>query len=248
MKIGLIGCGAIGRFLVWNMKKDIDWIVDSDPLAAKRLAAIGVKAAVQKTVPKGCGGADLVVEAASQQAVPLVEGCLEHCDVMVMSVGALVDDALMSRLVSAAEKHKRKIYLPAGAIGGLDAVAAVAGNASEVTLETVKPPASLGRSDSRRTVVYEGSAREAVKLFPKNVNISATLALAGIGFDQTVVRIISDPATDKNTHKVLVVSDAGRMTYEFENVPFEENPKTSKLAAMAALERIRRIGRTLQVG
>jgi aspartate dehydrogenase len=167
---------------------------------------------------------------------------------MIMSVGALADEKLLLQLKDAATKHGRKIYLPSGAIGGLDALSAVAATAKEVVLETTKSPAALGRDDAVRTVVYEGNAEEACGLYPKNVNISATLALAGIGFEKTWVRIISDPSALFNSHRIFVKSDAGRMTFEFENLPSKENPKTSALAAMAALARIRKIKETLQIG
>ncbi|MEM2137748.1 MAG: aspartate dehydrogenase [Candidatus Anstonellaceae archaeon] len=248
MRIGLIGFGSIGKYLAANLGSELVWIVDSDASAKERMAATGVKCNFYTEVPKGCGGADLVVEAASQQALPLVLPCLEHCDVMIMSVGALADGRVLLQLKAAAEKHGRKIYLPSGAIGGLDAISAVAGSAKEVVLETTKSPASLGRNDTARTVIYEGNAAEACRLYPKNVNISATLALAGIGFEKTWVRIISDPSALYNSHRIFVKSDAGRMTFEFENLPSKENPKTSALAAMAALARIRKIKETLQIG
>jgi predicted dinucleotide-utilizing enzyme len=115
-------------------------------------------------------------------------------------------------------------------------------------LETAKPPSSLGRNDDKRVVVFEGSARDACRLYPKNINVSATLALAGVGLDRTRVRIISDPAAKANTHTVFVESKAGSMRLEFENVPSPENPKTSALAALAALSRIRKIDESLQIG
>jgi len=247
MKIGIIGFGAIGRFLAQNLGDEVLWVVDCDPAARKRLLKLKLECGFFPSLPEKCGGAELVVEAASQQAVPILEKCLSHSDVMILSVGALSDDALLGRLIFAAEKNNRKIYVPSGAIGGLDAIGAAARVMNGMLLETVKPPSSLGRDDAARTIVFEGSARQAVKLFPKNVNVSATLALAGIGFDRTKVRVVSDPAVKKNMHRVTVDSGAGKMIFEFENVPFEENPKTSKLAAMAALERIRKIGRALQV-
>ncbi len=248
MKIGLIGFGSIGSFLAKNLGKEIVWVADSDPSAAGRMKAAGLKCKYCASIPKKCGGANLVVEAASQQAVPLLLECLRHCDVMVMSVGAFADDRLLGRVRRAAEKYGRKIYLPSGAIGGTDAISAVGKGATSVLLETIKPPASLGRRDKERAVIFEGSAREACRLYPKNVNVSATLSLAGIGFDKTRVRIVSDPAVAKNTHRITVESNAGRMVLEFENVPSAENPKTSALAALSALRRIRKIKGALQIG
>ena len=246
MKIGIIGFGSIGSYLAANLKDEVAWVVDSEEAARKRAENIGF--AAHAAIPAKCGGAGLVVEAASQKAVPLLAECLPFCDVMAMSVGAFADKALLERMTGAAKKSGRKIYLPSGAIGGTDAIAAVGGQAREVLLETTKPPSSLGRSDKARTVIFEGNAAEACRLYPKNVNVSATLSLAGIGFEKTRVRIVSDPAVSKNTHKIIVESPAGRMSLEFENLPSKENPKTSALAAMAALCRIRKIKETLQIG
>lgn len=248
MKIGLIGFGSIGRHLAAGLGKEIEWVVDADPAAKELVDKMGIGCGFYPEVPKGCGGAELVVEAASQQAVPLLLPCLENCDVMVMSVGALADGKLLSQLVWAAEKNRRTIYLPSGAIGGFDAISAVAGAAKEVVLETTKPPSAFERDDKVRTVIFEGNASEACRLYPKNVNVSATLALAGIGFEKTWVRIVSDPEALYNAHRIFVKSEAGRMVLEFENLPSKENPKTSALAALSALRRIRKINETLQIG
>ena len=248
MKIGLIGFGSIGYFIAKNLGKEIIWVLDADPEAAERMATVELKCPFYSALPANCGGADLVLEAASQKAVPLLLKCLPCCDVMVMSVGAFADEKLLSEMKDAAKKYGRKIYIPSGAVGGMDAISAVSGQITALTLETTKPPASLGRNDSAKTVVFEGSAREACKLFPKNVNVSATLSLAGIGFERTKVRIISDPAATANTHRIFVESPAGGMKFEFENVPSRDNPKTSALAALSALRRISKTGETLQIG
>jgi aspartate dehydrogenase len=246
MKIGIIGFGSIGGYLAANLKGEVAWVVDSEEAARKRAEKMGF--AAHAALPAKCSGAELVVEAASQKAVPMLEECLPFCDVMVMSVGAFEDKALFERMTNAAKKFRRKIYIPSGAVGGTDAVAAVGKQAEDVLLETTKPPSSLGRSDSVRTVIFEGNAAEACRRYPQNVNVSATLSLAGIGFEKTKVRIVSDPAVSKNTHRITVDSPAGRMSLEFENLPSSENPKTSALAAMAALNRIRKIEETLQIG
>jgi aspartate dehydrogenase len=145
-------------------------------------------------------------------------------------------------------EHGRKIYIPSGAIGGLDAIAAAAQGSSSVLLETTKPPHALGRKDTGRVVIFEGNAADACEKYPKNVNVSATLALAGVGFEKTLVRIVSDPRAMHNTHKITVGSQSGKMAFKFENLPSEENPKTSALAALSAIRRIRKINEPLQIG
>jgi len=248
MKIGLIGFGAIGSHIARQMKNDIAWVVDADTAAEKKMAATKVRCPFFSAVPKRCGGADLVVEAASQGAVPLLLGCLPYCDVMIMSVGALRDGKLLHKMALLARKHGKKVYLPSGAIGGLDAIASADGKIKSVLLETTKSPSSLGRADKRRTVVFEGSASDACRLYPKNVNVAATLSLSGIGFEKTTVRIISDPTVKRNIHCITVKSESGSMLFRFENEPFAENPKTSALAALSAISRIRKIKEPMQIG
>ncbi|MCX8197726.1 MAG: aspartate dehydrogenase [Candidatus Micrarchaeota archaeon] len=248
MRIGLIGLGNIGSFLAMRLKKQLVWVLDSDPKAKKRMERLGLRCPFYSKMPERCGGAELVVEAASQQAVPMLFGCLEHCDVMVMSVGALADQKLLELLKRKARKHRRKIYIPSGAIGGLDAISAARKAGLRVVLETSKPPAAFGRMDARRVVLFEGSAQEACRLYPKNVNVSAAISIAGAGFRKTKVRIISDPCAKRNTHKIIASSSAGAMEMAFENVPFRQNPKTSMLAALSALNRIKKIEEEIQIG
>lgn len=248
MKIGLIGFGSIGYFIGKNMGSEIVWVMDADEKAADRMAIVGLKCPFYSALPDNCGGADLVLEAASQKAVPLLLECLPCCDVMIMSVGAFADEKLLAEMKAVAKKYGRKIYIPSGAVGGMDAISAVSSQITSLVLETVKPPASLGRDDKARTVIFEGSAREACRQYPKNVNVSATLSLAGVGFDRTVVRIVSDPGVAANTHRITVESSAGGMKFEFQNVPSQDNPKTSALAALSALRRLSKTGETLQIG
>jgi aspartate dehydrogenase len=226
----------------------VAWVVDADKTAGARMKLAGLKCEFSTAIPAKCGGVDLVVEAASQGAVPMLLKCLPFCDVMIMSVGALADKKLLARLSAVAKEYGRKIYLPSGAIGGLDAIASADGKIRSVLLETVKDQKSLGRTDKKRTVVFEGSAREACRLYPKNVNVAATLSLAGIGFEKTRVRIISDPGAKRNMHTITVKSESGSMQFRFENEPFAENPKTSALAALSAISRIKKIGSTIQIG
>ncbi len=248
MKIGIIGFGSIGSYLAKQLGKEVSWVMDISPQAAKRFKSSGLKCAFHTAIPAKCGGVDLVVEAASQKAVAQLVSCLRHCDIMIMSVGALADDKLFSEILETAKKHNRKIHIPSGAIGGTDAISSIGGKLKMVMLETTKPPRSLGRNDSKRTVIFEGSAREACRLYPQNVNVSATLSLAGIGFEKTTVRIVSDPAAKANTHKIFARSEAGTMLLEFENLPSAANPKTSTLALQSALRRIKKINETLQIG
>ncbi|MBI5035710.1 aspartate dehydrogenase [Candidatus Micrarchaeota archaeon] len=239
MKIGLIGFGSIGSFLAQSLPEHQFLVYDVEKKSS------GLKNV--KFVPladlNGCG---LVVEAASQEAVPLLLPFLKSVDVMVMSVGAFTDAKLLGEFREEAKKQNHKILIPSGAVGGLDILQAC--GAEEVVLETRKNPKSLGRMDVMETVLFDGPASEACEKFPKNVNVAAALSLAGIGFEKTRVKVISDPDTEKNTHTIKIKGKTGNYEVKCENFPFEENPKTSALAAYSAVALIRKRSKELQVG
>jgi len=242
-KIGLIGIGAIGSFLAKRLGGRVAWVCDADQeFARKQLRRLGLKARFVKKPERGVG---LVVECASQNAVPLLLRTLEYADGVILSVGALRNGSLRRRLEAVARRHGRRIIVPSGAIGGLDAIKSC--QPREVVLETRKPPASLGRRDRKPGVIFDGSARLACKKLPKNVNVSAILALAGIGFEKTRVRVVSDPGMKKNLHRVLVKAVAGNYEFVFENKALKENPRTSALAAFAALRVIEELDSPLQI-
>jgi aspartate dehydrogenase len=205
--------------------------------------------------------AELVVEAASKTAAPAIIRCtLEQSrDVMVMSVGGLLECA--TDLAALAARQGKKIYVPSGAIAGLDAIkGATVGKVSKVTLRTRKPPQGLEgapyvvekRIDLKAlkepAVIFSGPARDAVLAFPANVNVAAALSLAGIGADKTQVRIVADPTSDKNIHEIEAEGEFGKLFVRMENVPSPTNPKTSHMAALSAIALLRRITASLVVG
>lgn len=132
------------------------------------------------------------------------EVILVHCDLMAFSVTAFADQEFYEHIIKIVKKYGRTIYIPHGAILGVDGIAVGNKIIEQVMIETIKNPKSLGRDDKKRTVVYEGSTRGACSVFPRNVNVHATVALAGIGFDKTRSRIISDPAVTTNLHTIRV--------------------------------------------
>ena len=170
-------------------------------------------------------------------------------DLMVMSTGALLDAELHDRLEAASAESGCRVYAPSGALGGIDAIRASRRELEEVTLTTRKPPASLVDSATGEsmagvtsaTVVFEGSAREAVARFPFNINVAATLSLAGLGPERTRVRIIADPDAAGNNHEVYASGRSGTLRFTMENVPHPDNPMTSHLAALSAIETLRGI-------
>jgi aspartate dehydrogenase len=196
---------------------------------------------------------DIVVEAASQDAVKnhALSIIQNRKDLMVMSVGALLDESVLEILLSACKEFNKKIYLPSGAIAGLDAIKSVKDELESVTLTTTKNPKSLAGakffetnkidldSITKPTIIYEGNAKEAVQLFPANINVAALLSLAGLGSEQTQVKIVADPAADKNIHQIEVKGKFGNLTINVQNVPDLSNPKTSRLAILSAIECLR---------
>jgi len=246
MKIGIIGCGVIGQELIKTVDNldgmDLVGIFDLDKeRAGERFLELD----------ELVDSSDLVIEAASPDAVPEVLGKAidKGKDVMIMSVGGLLKDPA-----------DINVYLPSGAICGLDGVkSASVGKIESVTLTTTKPPKGLEGAPyivennvdlnvSEKTVIFEGSAADAVKGFPKNINVSAVLSTAGIGPERTKVKIVVDPAADKNMHEIEVIGEFGRLTTKTENVPSPQNPKTSYLAVLSAVATLKQISSNIRIG
>ena len=197
---------------------------------------------------------DIVVEAASQDAVrdASLSVLQNKKDLMIMSVGALLDESIYDILSDACKDFKKTIYLPSGAIAGLDGIKSIKDELESLSITTTKHPRSLKgakffetseiRLDeiNSPTVIFEGMAKEAVSLFPANINVAALLSLSGIGSEKTKVKIIADPNTDKNTHHIEAEGKFGKMTFTIENYPDTHNPKTSRLAILSAIETLRK--------
>jgi aspartate dehydrogenase len=166
-----------------------------------------------------------------------------------MSSGALTDPELSARITTLAVEGNRRVIVPSGALGGIDAIRAVSDRLDEVTLTTTKPPQALRGAPGFRewesktltepTVIFEGAALDAVRLFPANVNVAATLSLAGIGPARTLVRVVADPASSVNRHEITASGDFGSFRFAMELQPHDRNPKTSFLAVVSAIEALR---------
>lgn len=183
---------------------------------------------------------DLVVECAGHVAVSeYVPLFLEKgTDTIIVSIGALADQELETRLRQAAQTGGGQIILPAGAIGGVDILAALRpAGLTSVTYTGRKPPVAwMGtpaedlldlENVTEAVTFFKGNAREAAQQYPKNANVAATLALAGMGFDATQVELIADPAAPGNLHQYQVESPVARYSIEIENKPSAANAKTS---------------------
>jgi len=206
---------------------------------------------------------DLVIEAASQEAVRQYASKVLEAgkDLMIMSVGALVESELTEEIRRSTHSTGKKMYIPSGAIAGIDGIkAAVIGRVKHVTLTTRKPPTGLigapyfkqSRMNPNEleepTVIYEGPVLEACRLFPANVNVAATLSLAGIGPEKTKVRVVADPTIKRNIHEINVKGEFGELRICAKNVPSLDNPKTSYLAALSAIATLRKITEFMLVG
>jgi aspartate dehydrogenase len=180
---------------------------------------------------------------------------------MIMSVGALMDDQLYNNLVRKASSKRLKIYIPSGAVAGLDAIRCASRELTELTLTTRKHPDSLtgapyfakrdltASSIMEPKVLYSGPAEEAVRLFPANVNVAAVLSLAGLGPTKTLVNVIADPTVDRNIHEITAKGSFGEFRVTMMNRPHPDNPKTSYIAVLSALETLRQYaGRTVHIG
>jgi len=231
---GIIGCGSIGTVIAKaadNKLVDCDGVVLYDAAgerAEKLRKSLSIQAVTVKNVDEMIRlNPKVIIETASQQAVKeYVNKILgRNIHLIVLSVGALLDLDVKSN----------KIHIPSGAIGGLDAISAAAlAGIREALLTTRKNPRSLGRSDKEETTVYEGVAEEAVKIFPQNINVAATLALA-MRPAKLKVRIVSDPKVTRNIHEIKIEWKYGKMFFRFINETHPENPKTSALAAWSAI-------------
>ncbi|RYH67242.1 MAG: aspartate dehydrogenase [Alcaligenaceae bacterium] len=189
---------------------------------------------------------DLAVECAGHSVVFTVVPQLlrSGIDVLVVSIGALADADLRSHIVLAAQAGQCSLLTVPGAIGGLDALeAARSAGLSSVVYSGRKPPMAwkdtlaedrFNLNDLREpTVIFEGSAGESASLYPKNANVTAAVALAGVGFENTRVRLIADPHSSLNVHELEANGAFGRFNIRLENKPLPDNVKTSWLAALS---------------
>lgn len=255
MQVGIIGTGAIGKEVAMAAAKmdGIDGIIlfDQDPEALSRALAAVPDARAAADAAAVIAASDVVVEAAVIEAArDIVPAALSAGkDVLMMSIGALVDDAFTAQMRALAKANGCRLYLPSGAIAGIDGLkAGQLGGITAVTLVTTKPPAALGLDVDKWTLVFSGPAREAIQRFPQNINVAMCLSIAGIGADRTWVQVVADPLATHNQHKLIVEGAFGRLRVELQNLPHPENPKTSYLASLSAIATLRRIVEPIQIG
>ena len=270
LRIALLGGGTIAGLVLEQARDGALPGVEIVALAGRRTDSPAASLARQFGVEYLIGAkallalrSDAVLEAASHEAVRehLVALLEAGIGVVVLSAGALADDALREAAEAASLRTGALLFVPSGGIGGLDALrtACLAG-VDEVSIQVAKPPAawkgipyversgvSLDRLDGP-VILFEGAAREGVPHFPQNVNIAAVLALAGVGMDRTRLKVVADPALTLNTHTIRVSGRSGRFTVVLENVPSPDNPKTSWLACYSGLAALRALRDSVRYG
>ena len=268
LKIGIVGCGAIGSSLAQTIVSDFSHkaelvslydieMQNSYKLASKfnnqKLVALNLDDLINKV--------DLVIEATKVDAAfEIAEKTISSSkDIMIMSVGGIIGH--YKELGALAKEKAVRIFIPSGAICGIDGLKAAAScKIHKVTLTTKKPPkAFVGvpyvlkkkiRLDNinQETVIFEGNVLSAIKAFPQNINVAATLSIAGIGPEDTVVRIVASPDITQNIHEIEIESDAGRIVTRTENVIHPDNPKTSYLAVLSAAATLKQILEPIKIG
>lgn len=249
MKVGLIGNGAIARYVGSALKA-----------RDHELAAILLR---PERIPT-----DAVIEVGSVADLPadldLMIDCAGHAaladhgprilargvNMITVSLGALADTQVETSLMQAAQEGRSKLHLASGAIGALDCLSAArVGGLNAVTYTGRKPPQGWHGSPAEdkldldghfdgASVHFEGSARAAALEYPKNANVAAAVALAGVGFDKTTVRLIADASIGQNIHEISARGDFGEFHFQISGNSLPDNPRSSALAAMSVVAKL----------
>ncbi|AMD17006.1 aspartate dehydrogenase [Methanobrevibacter sp. YE315] len=253
MKVGIIGCGAIANIITTSIVPEdngieIKYFFDKDIERAENLASLAGGVAVLD-FNEMLDDADLVLECASPDSVKKYAPVIleKGIDMIIMSIGAFMDIDFYNNVLKIAKVNNAKIHLPSGAVVGLDGIKAVAKfGLKEVSLVTRKSPKSLGKDIDCEEVLFEGKASDAVKEFPLNINVAATISMAcNRDID---VKIIVDPNVDRNVHEITAKGDFGEFKTITMNYPCSSNPKTSMLAALSAIRLLKSFNETISVG
>ena len=243
-RFALIGFGAIAEEIARCLEASgelealVGVLVRSAPPADRPFAFVRDIEALLALGPQTvveCAGHD-----AMRQYAPAV--LARGTDLVCSSVGVLADPAFEAELA----RHPARVRIPSGAVAGIDGLlAARSAGLRHVTYTSVKPPAAWqgtageSRVSAQRCVIFEGSAREAALQYPKNANVGATVALAGLGLERTLVRLVSDPQASGPLGVIEAEGDFGRLRFEILAYASPRNPKTSLLTAHSVLSALR---------
>jgi aspartate dehydrogenase len=263
-RVAIAGLGPIGTRLAMALDQGIDGLELAAVSAAniekhrgwldklgKRPATLPIEALAE--------AADIVVECAPSRLVRAIVAPVvsRGKTAVVLSVGALLEN---EDLIALAKEKGGQIVVPTGALIGLDAMTAAAvGTIHSVQMVTRKPLKGLegapylvehriDLADIKAALkIFDGTARQAAKGFPANLNVAVALSLAGIGADRTKVELWADPTVTRNTHRIEVDSDSARFSMTIENNP-SENPKTGLITALSVIACLRKLTAPLRVG
>jgi aspartate dehydrogenase len=267
VRVGILGCGAIGSRIARSIKTEcedlasVSALFDINPSKSANLAKhLPYKNIVQKSYSQLLNHSDLIVEAVNAPDTHelIRQALLAKKDVLVMSVGKLLDGESILKL---AQKHDCRLLIPSGAIAGIDAIkAAKLGKIHRITLTTRKPVYGFADNAyvqqkrinlsqiSKETVLFDGNVKEAVRCFPQNINVAATIALASAAKDKLRIRIATSPEFKVNSHEIEVTGESGRIVTKTENVVCPDNPKTSYLAVLSAIVTLKQYLGQVRIG
>jgi aspartate dehydrogenase len=268
LKVGIVGCGAIGSSLaeeifiglrdsaclaaLYDIKREKSEALSRQLTKSTKFCVADLETLIRKS--------DLIIESSCAKAAWEIarKSLVNGRKVMVMSVGGMVGH--LDQLLVLAKKFNAQIYFPSGAISGIDALkAANIAGVQRVVLTTRKHPDAFNGVEyvvkkfkltglKKDKVLFFGTASQAVKYFPQNVNVAAVLGLAGIGMYRTKVRIIACPGIRKNIHEILIESKAAKIFTRTENILHPQNPKTSYLAVLSAIATLKQILQPIKIG
>ncbi len=258
LKIGILGCGAIGSRIAKSIFRELKdccqltGFYDCDASKMQALAKILKKNGLQKrSLKELIAHCDLMIEAVNAARTDefIEQALVARRDVLAMSVGKLLNN---TKLFKTAVKNRCQILVPSGAIAGIDALkAASLVKIDKIILTTRKPLNGFIQNEyltknkidlhtiKQDTVLFDGSVKEAVRFFPQNINVAATIALASGRPQKVRVRIITSPEYKINSHEIEILGEFGRILTRSENVTCPDNPKTSWLAVLSAIRTLK---------
>ena len=262
--IGIVGCGAIGRALLragdaGRLGAPVAGVTSRTAATAREFLEELENPPPYLELDELVDRSSLLIETAGGHVVPqLAEAAFgSGRDLMVISIGALLEHP---DIIGRARATGCRLHAPSGAIAGLDGIkSACQGHVDRVEMVSRKPIAALegapylveneipigGIPEARE--VFHGTAREACRGFPSNLNVSAAVSLAGIGPDRTTVRIVADPELARNCHDITVEGEFGLLRVHIENIP-SENPKTGRLTALSIIRSVRDVFDPVRIG
>lgn len=245
-KVGVIGAGAIGAAVIEVLARggvegaELACVVDLHPVPGLAVPQVGLAEAI-----RAC---DVIVECAGQvvvgqSAVKILEAGV---DLLVSSVGAFADEALLEQVLAAGPG---RLLFTSGAVGGIDLLASAAAEApfDRVAVTTRKLPGALLqpwmdeetqeriRTTAAPVELFRGPARDAARLFPRSLNVAATVAFAVGAFDLVEVTLLADPSAELTTHVIEAEGPTGAYRFEIANRPSPTNPRTSGVVPHAVL-------------